>query len=115
LKGSRIHSFITKLFFDADKLGQVWGAAKTMLSIPIIWFGVSFFLLAIIILNIIYKIFLFLSADEAKRKETYFRPTTGSVSWCIFWRMGFIYPAFLPDEKYRWLSFCTRGMDAFRL
>ena len=63
--------FITKLFFDADKLGQVWGAAKTMLFNTQLYGFVFHFFVVIIILYIIYKIFLFLSADEAKRKNIF--------------------------------------------
>lgn len=63
--------FITKIFFDSKKLGEVLGAAKKMIYETQLY-GVVFYLFTgIVILNIVYKISLFLSSDEAKRKKIF--------------------------------------------
>ena len=61
--------FITKLFFDTAKLGQVWDSAKIMLFNTQLYGLVFHFFVTIIVLNIVYKAFLFLSSDPEKRKN----------------------------------------------
>ncbi len=63
--------FIKKLFFDTAKLGQVWDAAKKMLFETQLYGIVFHFFVGVIVLNVLYKLYLFLSANQEKRKNIF--------------------------------------------
>lgn len=63
--------FIKKLFFDGAKLNKVLGAADTMIFNTQLY-GLVFHIFCVVIsLNIVYKIYLFLSSDAEKRKKIF--------------------------------------------